>query len=91
MIKVSRENECLKGFELATTQTSISNSNMEVITHLLYADDTLIFCDANEGQLVILRSILVLFEGVSGLHINGERVGCIISIMSLTWRNYLGF
>ena len=48
MIKVARENECIMGFEVATTQTSISNSNMEV-THLQYADDTLIFCDANEG------------------------------------------
>ncbi|WMV25769.1 hypothetical protein MTR67_019154 [Solanum verrucosum] len=42
-------------------------------THLQYADDTLIFCDAEEGQLLILRSILVLFEGVSGLHINWRK------------------
>ena len=43
------------------------------VTHLQYADDTLIFCDANEGQLLVLRSILALFEGVSGLHINWRK------------------
>lgn len=61
MIKMARENEC--------PPTSNSTSNIEV-THSQYTDDTLIFCDADERQLLILRSILVLFEGVSGLHIN---------------------
>lgn len=41
--------------------------------HLQYADDTLIFCDAEEGQLLILRSILVLLEGISGLHISWRK------------------
>ena len=72
MIKVARENECIRSFEVATTQTSISNDNMEV-THLQYADNTLIFCDANEGHLLVLRSILLLFEGVPGLHINWRK------------------
>ncbi|XP_049372997.1 uncharacterized protein LOC125837971 [Solanum verrucosum] len=40
------------------------------VTHLQYADDTLIFCGAEEEQLKYVRVILVLFEGVSGLHIN---------------------
>lgn len=40
------------------------------MTHLQYADDTLIFCDAEIGQLRYLRVILVLFEGMTGLHIN---------------------
>ena len=43
------------------------------VTHLQYEDDTLIFCDVNKGQLLVLRSILVLFEGVSGLHINWRK------------------
>ena len=72
MIKVARENECIMSFEVATTQTSISNGHMEV-THLQHADHTLIFRDANEGQLLVLRSILVLFEGVSSLHINWRK------------------
>ena len=43
------------------------------ITHLQYADDTLILCDADEGQLKMLRVILLLFEGFSGLHINWRK------------------
>ena len=43
------------------------------ITHLQYADDTLILCDADEGQLKMLRVTLVLFEGFSGLHINWRK------------------
>jgi len=37
------------------------------ITHLQYVDDTLIFCDAEEEQLKYLRTILILFEAISGL------------------------
>ncbi|WMV30346.1 hypothetical protein MTR67_023731 [Solanum verrucosum] len=40
------------------------------ISHLQYADDTLIFCDAESCQLKYLRIILILFEAISGLHIN---------------------
>jgi len=40
------------------------------VTHLQYADDTLIFCDADRNQLRHLRIVLVLFEGILGLHIN---------------------
>lgn len=40
------------------------------MTHLQYADDTLIFYDADKEQLKCLRDILVLFEGISGVHIN---------------------
>ena len=43
------------------------------MTHLWCADDTLILCDAEEGQLKILRVIFVLFEGFSGLHINRRK------------------
>lgn len=38
-------------------------------SHLLYANDTLIFCGANVDQLKYVSVILVLFECVSGLHI----------------------
>ena len=40
------------------------------ITHLQYADGTLIFCEAMTGQMSILRLICIIFEAVSGLHIN---------------------
>ena len=41
-----------------------------VLTHLLYVDDTLIFCGADRIQLVYLRWLLLWFEALSGLMIN---------------------
>ena len=41
-----------------------------VIFHLLFADDTLVFCDANIDQLLILHMVLIWFEAVSGLKVN---------------------
>ena len=41
-----------------------------MVSHLLFADDTLIFCDAEPSQIANLRAILARFEEVSGLHIN---------------------
>jgi hypothetical protein len=39
-------------------------------SHLLFADDTLIFCDASSSKLRYLRSLFLLFEAVSGLKVN---------------------
>uniref|UniRef100_A0A7N2KQL6 Reverse transcriptase zinc-binding domain-containing protein n=1 Tax=Quercus lobata TaxID=97700 RepID=A0A7N2KQL6_QUELO len=51
------------GFPMAFFQTCW-------VSHLLFADDTLIFCDADLDQILILRMILIWFEAVSGLKIN---------------------
>ena len=40
------------------------------VSHLLYADDTLLFCKDNPNQLACFRWILMLFEALSGLKIN---------------------
>ena len=40
-----------------------------MVSHLLFADDTLIFCDTEPSQITNLRAILARFE-VSRLHIN---------------------
>lgn len=44
-----------------------------IYTHLQYVDDTLVICDAESEQLKHLRVIFVLFEAISGLHINWEK------------------
>ena len=58
----------LRGFEVSRTEVD----NVET-AHLQFVDDTLILCDADEGQLKMLRVFLVLFEGFSGLHINWRK------------------
>ena len=40
------------------------------VSHLLFADDTLIFCNANSHHLAALHGILARFEVVLGLKIN---------------------
>ncbi|XP_075095148.1 uncharacterized protein LOC142173454 [Nicotiana tabacum] len=65
MVKTAKSNGWIKGFEVARN----GNNSLE-ITYLQYADDTLIFCDAEKEQLRFLRVILVLFEGISRLHVN---------------------
>lgn len=47
----------------------IDNGSCQVF-HLQFADDTMIFCEANLLQLDYLRCILCCFEAVSGLKIN---------------------
>ena len=37
---------------------------------LLFADDTLIFCDASTSQIDNFREILSSFEAMLGLHLN---------------------
>lgn len=52
----------ISGFKVGSREVSVS--------HLQFANDTMIFCDANIRQLGYLRCIHRRFEAVSGLKIN---------------------
>lgn len=48
-------------------------NNIEIpvsVSHLLFADDTLIFCGAERSQVKHLNLIVLIFEAISGYHIS---------------------
>nr|XP_009762742.1 PREDICTED: uncharacterized protein LOC104214731 [Nicotiana sylvestris] len=65
MLKRAQTNNWIRGFKVNCR----ADSNMR-ISHLQYADDTLVFCEADREQLKVLRVIFILFEATSGLRIN---------------------
>ena len=40
------------------------------ISHLLFADDTILFWDASRKQLLYIRMVLIFFEAITGLRVN---------------------
>ena len=56
---------CISGFSVGNVSTQPL-----VISHLLFADDTLIFCEAHPDQIMQLGHILTWFEAISGLKVN---------------------
>ena len=65
MLDVAASTRQFSGFSVGST----AGPSM-MVSHLLFADDTLIFCDAEPYQIANLRAILARFEEVSGLRIN---------------------
>ena len=65
MLDVAATNSQFSGFSIGnTTGSSV------MVSHLLFADDTHIFCNTDPTQIASLRAILARFEEVSGLRIN---------------------
>ena len=63
-------NRAVEGNYFAGSRIAVGRGEDLVISHLLYADDTLIFCQANMEQLKYLSWILMWFEALSSLKIN---------------------
>jgi hypothetical protein len=62
MLSRAMEGGFLSGFRV----DNLNNFPLE-ISHLLFADDTLIMCDADVDQIHKLDHILLCFEAISGL------------------------
>ena len=50
-----------------------SNGIERDLFHLLFADDTLLFCKANNVQLRYLSWVFLWFEAISGLKVNRDK------------------
>jgi len=65
LVNKAWEIDRLEGFHVGNSQ-----SHGLLVSHLLFADDTLIFYRPCESDLEYLRCILLLFEAMSGLKVN---------------------
>ena len=49
------------------------NSTGIQVSHLLFADDTILFCDASREQILSIRLVLTCFQAFTGLKVNVEK------------------
>ena len=64
-LQQAARSEAIRGFSLC--------KNGPEISHLFFADDTFLFCQATKRDLDVIQSILVLYEKASGQKLNREK------------------
>ena len=64
MLLAATSASLLSGFSVGRRNSTTIN-----VSHLLFADDTIIFSDNDCKQIVNIRCILIRFEAVSGLRV----------------------
>ena len=65
LLKRIEEGGFLRGFQ----KNSHSQGGL-CISHLLFADDTILFCDATREQLLYIRMVMIFFEAITDLKVN---------------------
>ena len=65
LLKKTEECNLIRGFHVGSM-----NSVSVCISHLLFADDTILFCDASREQLLSIRLVLSCFQVFTGLKVN---------------------
>lgn len=58
------------------------------LTHLQYADDTILFCPPNLDYLLNIKKILILFHLASGLQVNFHKSSLIGILVEDSWIKY---
>ena len=80
----------IEGGFLSGCRVKVRGEEGVLISHLLFVDDTLVFCKASQDHLTYLSWLLMWFEAMSGLRINLEKselipVGRVENIDDLAW------
>ena len=65
LLKKTKESNLIRGFHVGDV-----NAVGVRISHLLFAGDTILFCDASREQLLFIRLVLSCFQAFTGLKIN---------------------
>uniref|UniRef100_A0A2N9HQT2 Reverse transcriptase domain-containing protein n=1 Tax=Fagus sylvatica TaxID=28930 RepID=A0A2N9HQT2_FAGSY len=65
LLQKTEEEGLIRGF-----QAGMLGGNEVRISHLLFADDTIVLCDAAPEQVFHIRKVLSCFEAITGLHVN---------------------
>jgi hypothetical protein len=86
LFSISVQRGFLSGFSVGSRSTGVIN-----VSHLLFADDTLVFCGASPDHLLYLRMLLLSFEAVSSLKINLDKSVLALWVLWIIWMILLAF
>ena len=65
ILKKTEENGLIQCFHVGP-----NNSTGIRISHLLFTDDTILFCDASREQILSIRLVLTCFQAFTSLKVN---------------------
>lgn len=79
LIQKAAQANCLHGVRISR--------GAPMITHLLFTDDRLLFCNASIEECQIIKEILYIYEKASGQKVNCDKTS-ISSARILLWRGW---